>query len=441
MSYEFSTTSPKSFRPKKPWLVVGRWVGAIGLAAGTAVVLMPGTGTAAPSTSSTPPVITLTQVQSQLSTLAVTANTSGKAVLSDAVTQLSGALAPSLWADFDDANFPVPPPYGVTVFISTEAAVEDLLSITSNPTISRAALVEAGDAILDADQDITDNALNEAALPYSQNGSPFGPGASSQIATYESQWTNAYKVLGDQVEGAATSVPEPTINQAAEYYLESPIALLDFAPQSASGPELTANGKPEVFYFGSEGCPYCAVDRWSMVLALSQFGRFSPLALNVSDSYDVYPGTNTFTFYGSTYSSPYLSFVPVEGFTNQPAPSSAPGGPGGVCDAPNQKWSTLQELSSQQQALMAEYNSNCSFPFLDVANEWTTIGSYSDPSVIEGMSWQQITSALANPSSAAAQAVEGGAVLLTAEICEATSGQPGRVCDSSIVQQYETQIL
>ena len=373
--------------------------------------------------------------------MAATADTRGKAALNDAVTELSGALAPSLWADFDDANFPVPPPYGVTVLSSTKAAMEDLLSITSDPTISRAALNEAGDAILEADQDITDNALNEAGLPYSENGSPFGPGAPSQIATYESQWANAYQVLGKKVEGAATSVPEPTINQAAEYYLESPITVLDFAPQAASGSELTANGKPELFYFGSEGCPYCAVERWSMVMALSQFGHFSPLALNVSDSYDVYPGSNTFTFDGSTYASPYLSFVPVEGFTNQPAPSSAPGGPGGVCDAPNQKWSTLQELSSQEQALMAQYNPKCNFPFVDVANEWTTIGSYPDPSVIEGMSWQQITSALANPSSAAAQAVEGGAVLLTAEICEATGGQPGRVCDTSIVQQYETQIL
>ena len=90
---------------------------------------------------------------------------------------------------------------------------------------------------------------------------------------------------------------------------------------------------------------------------------------------------------------------------------------------------------------MAQYNPKRNFPFVDVANEWTTIGSYPDPSVIEGMSWQQITSALANPSSAAAQAVEGGAVLLTAEICEATGGQPGRVGDTSIVQQYETQIL
>ena len=43
---------------------------------------------------------------------------------------------------------------------------------------------------------------------------------------------------------------------------------------------------------------------------------------------------------------------------------------------------------------MAQYNPECQPPFLDVANKWTTVGSYPDPSVIEGMSWQQITSVL-----------------------------------------------
>jgi hypothetical protein len=43
---------------------------------------------------------------------------------------------------------------------------------------------------------------------------------------------------------------------------------------------------------------------------------------------------------------------------------------------------------------MAQYNPECQPPFLDVASKWTAVGSYPDPSVIEGMSWQQITSVL-----------------------------------------------
>src|SRR5579859_7641099 len=49
------------------------------------------------------------------------------------------------------------------------------------------------------------------------------------------------------------------------------------APKAASGsnPALTANGKPEVLYVGAEYCPYCAAERWSMLVSLSRFGTFS----------------------------------------------------------------------------------------------------------------------------------------------------------------------
>ena len=49
-------------------------------------------------------------------------------------------------------------------------------------------------------------------------------------------------------------------------------------PTSISGAALTANGKPEVFYLGAEYCPYCAAERWAMIVALSRFGTFSGLS-------------------------------------------------------------------------------------------------------------------------------------------------------------------
>jgi hypothetical protein len=72
-----------------------------------------------------------------------------------------------------------------------------------------------------------------------------------------------------------------------------------------------------------------------------------------------------------------------------------------------------------------------------VGNRWTTIGAYADVQVVQGMSWTQIASALADPGSAVAQSVEGGAVLLTAQICEVTGEQPASVCGSSVVQQWQ----
>ena len=54
-------------------------------------------------------------------------------------------------------------------------------------------------------------------------------------------------------------------------------------------PALTSGGKPEILYMGAEYCPYCAAERWAMVVALSRFGTFSNLHLIHSSSADVYP--------------------------------------------------------------------------------------------------------------------------------------------------------
>ncbi|MGH9090791.1 MAG: DUF929 family protein [Acidimicrobiales bacterium] len=451
MDNQFSGTKRTSSRPNKSRRIALRWLGALSVAVVAAVGFPSANATSSPSgtpQSSPPPAVALAQAQSQLSALIATADDRGQALLDDAVSQLgaatplngTGASVSSLWADYQDLNLPVPPPYGETVFTSTEAAASDLVSLMSDPTVSRSALQDVGDAILQADQTIANDVMRQGSNQPSWNGSQFGPRAPAQIAADESQWEHSYKDLGNEITQVVTSVPQSTIDQAAEYLLESPIAAPTAAPSQGTGPELTANGKPEFFYFGAEGCPYCGIERWSMIVALSQFGQFSPLALDVSSTIDVYPGTSTLTFDGSTYSSPYLSFVPVEGFTNQP-PSATDTGPGGDCSYSPGKgpWGTLQDLSSDQQALIAQYDPSCSFPFLDVANKWITpFSAYSDPQAIQGMSWQSIADALANPASEVAQSIDGAAVILTGEICEVTGEQPSTVCDANAVQQWQT---
>jgi hypothetical protein len=79
-------------------------------------------------------------------------------------------------------------------------------------------------------------------------------------------------------------------------------------------------------------------------------------------------------------------------------------------------------------------------PFVDVANKWSTLGSYPNPGVIAGMSWQQIVATLSNPSSVAGQAIDGGAEILTAQICEVDGGVPTRVCASKVVQRYQEEV-
>jgi hypothetical protein len=402
---------------------------------------------APPQTPPPPPAVALAQAQSELSALVASADVRGQTALDGAIAQLgaaipsngNGASISSLWADYQDFNLPVPPPLGDTVFTSTQTAASDLVRILSDPTVPRAALDEAGDLILQADETIAANATGQG----SQNSWPvpqFGPSAPEQIDADLSQWERAFQVLGNQITDLVTSVPQSTIDLSGQYLLQSPIAAPTAAPTQGTGPELTANGKPEFFYFGAEGCPYCAVQRWSMVVALSQFGHFSPLAPSVSSPIDGFPGTNTLSFYGSSYNSRYLTFVSVEGFTNQP-PSATDTGPGGDCTVAPGKgpWGTLQDLSPGQQALVAQYDPSCGFPFLDVANRWITVnsGGYSDPQAIQGMSWQQVADALTNPNTEVAQSIDGAAVILTGEICEVTGQQPSTVCDAPAVQQWQ----
>ena len=89
------------------------------------------------------------------------------------------------------------------------------------------------------------------------------------------------------------------------------------APQVLKGqPTLTDGGKPEVLFIGAEFCPYCAAERWAMVMALSRFGTWSGLKETTSSPWDAYPATATFSFRDATFTSQYLSFVSVEHETN-----------------------------------------------------------------------------------------------------------------------------
>jgi hypothetical protein len=192
-----------------------------------------------------------------------------------------------------------------------------------------------------------------------------------------------------------------------------------------------AGGKPQVLYIGAEYCPYCAAQRWSMIVALSRFGTFSNLHLTTSSSSDVYPSTNTFTFYQSTYTSPYIDFQSVEQLSNQP-------------DAFG-NYKTLQVQTQAQQDLMNKYDNppysqQQGIPFLDIGNQYVAISSGFSPQVLQGQSWQEIASALSNPQSGMTQYIVGNANYLTAAICQATNNQPASACGTTTIKQIQTQL-
>ena len=372
----------------------------------------------------TRPLTMLKDARSRLSALSASANPSAKAALSDAVAQLDAATADSLWSDPSDA---VPPPPGDEVFTGSAAAVADLNSLQSNSSVSQSALRSAHDEIIDACGELANAALRRAGLAAQPDS---GGQSDASVGQDQAAYDRAFQELGKEITQTVTSVPQRTVDQAAKNFLRSATKHFSVFPQHISGPTLTADGKPELFYYGAEFCPYCAVNRWSMVAALAQFGEFSPLSLTVSSTQDMFPSTNSFTFYGSGYDSSALAFDPVEGFTNQPCSTCGPF-----------PFANLQTPTPAEQQLINQHDPYYLISFLDVADRWRTVSSYVDPTVIQGLSWEQIAHSLADPSSAVAQYIDGGATILAAQLCTVNGEHPTDICDTSVNRQYQQLLM
>jgi hypothetical protein len=204
-------------------------------------------------------------------------------------------------------------------------------------------------------------------------------------------------------------------------------------PTTISGSPLTENGKPEMLYMGAEYCPFCAAERWAMIVALSRFGTFSGLttihsaAANGAGTAEPDPNTPTWTFLNSSYTSQYLTFTPIELQTNIPDPSTG-------------TYTTLQKPTAAQNALIAKYDgSNQSIPFIDFGNNYVISGASYDAGTLAGLSWSTIATDLSNPNSTVAKAVDGTANYITAAICKMTNNQPASACTAT-VQSLESQI-
>jgi hypothetical protein len=214
------------------------------------------------------------------------------------------------------------------------------------------------------------------------------------------------------VVAEATNVPPAVLDQVGVGALQSP-------PAKITAPPLTSAGKPEIMYFGYEWCPYCATERWPLVVALSRFGTFSGLSLTESSSSDVYPSTNTFTFAKATYTSQYLAFDPIE---LQDANRN-------TLETPTAAES--QVLSTYDAAPYVPSSTAGSLPFVDLGGSYLVAGASYDPQSLAGQSWDQIAGSLATASSPVAQGVDGTANALTAAMCSLTHQQPAAVCTST----------
>jgi hypothetical protein len=189
---------------------------------------------------------------------------------------------------------------------------------------------------------------------------------------------------------------------------------------------LTANGKPAVVYVGADYCPYCAGTRWSTVVALSRFGSFSGLTLMKSSSNDTLPNTSTFSFQHATYTSEYISFNATE-----------------TADRNGNKLATPPPAAASALATydVPPYTTQAGgIPFMSYGNHYVTTSGLFVPTMLQGLTWQQIASDLNNPNSDVTKAIVGGANYQTAAICTLTNNQPGSVCNATEIQQIEAKL-
>ena len=222
------------------------------------------------------------------------------------------------------------------------------------------------------------------------------------------------------VLGQLTSVPAATLDQVGA-------GTTTANPTTITGAALTSGGKPEVLYIGAEYCPYCAAERWAMIVALNRFGTFSGLAPIRSAAKDGAGNTEpfgltpTWTFAKSSYTSSFLTFTPVEGYTNIP-------------DKTTGFYTVLQPPTAAQQALLNKYDAafQGAIPFIDYGNRYMSVGASYNPAILSGLTWAQIADDLHDPSSTVAKSVLGTANFATAAICSLTNNQPASACTATV---------
>jgi hypothetical protein len=243
-------------------------------------------------------------------------------------------------------------------------------------------------------------------------------------------------VLINQIGGANVGTTTPISATVANILLKPSATVVSSVGSGSQPGEMVklpgdtvlkdASGKPMIVYVGAEYCPFCAAERWSIIYWLSQFGTFKDLTQIESSSTDVYPNTNTFTFYKSSYSSSAVDFVPTEVLDRNQNP--------------------LQTPTSQVNAIFTKYDTPPytaeagGFPFIDIGGLYTLYSTSYTPQLLANLTWQQIATKLKDPTDPVTQAIVGNANIMTAATCIATGDLPASVCSTSTIQAIEPSL-
>ena len=227
-------------------------------------------------------------------------------------------------------------------------------------------------------------------------------------------------VLGVVISNRPKDAPAASGGAAALATLQTlPASVFDSAPAPTpaqapaklqGGTALTQDGKPKALYVGAEYCPFCAMERWVIIGALSRFGTFTGLTETTSSSDDVHPNTPTFSFKDSTYASDVVAFEAVETEDREKQP--------------------LEPLEGENLALFQKFNPGGGIPWVNYGGTHATDGATVDANAFDGKTYDQIIAGIQDPTSDIGKTVTPAINMITAQICDQTKGQPANVCTS-----------
>ncbi len=212
---------------------------------------------------------------------------------------------------------------------------------------------------------------------------------------------------GGGTVGETSSVPSAVLNQLSQVANSRYGAPSTQDIQPFSGTSLSDGGKTVVLFVSGDFCPYCAAERWALVIALMRFGSFSSLSYTYSSSNIELPNTPSFSFANYSYSSRYISLQAYEYEDRNGKP--------------------LMSVPDNYTALWKGPPSFGTVPFLDIGNIYVVKGTQFNASLLAGMSQQQVIQSIVSDD-ALSKTIMAAADGITSALCNVTQGNPGNVC-------------
>ncbi|HZC88956.1 MAG TPA: DUF929 family protein [Nitrososphaera sp.] len=179
-------------------------------------------------------------------------------------------------------------------------------------------------------------------------------------------------------------------------------------------------GKSLVYFMGAGFCPYCAAERWAIVDALSNFGKWEGIIETTSASHDEkYLNIPTLNFARAKYMSNYVEFIGRETADRNSEP--------------------LQELDEKDYEILDTFNPDQIIPFLLINGEFMQVGSGYSPQILEGMDNEKVKVELENPMSGVGKAIRTEIDYITALVCKSIGGKAD-VCNLDNIRGITAKI-